>query len=128
MKDSTKDFLNLPQSILWGFLPGFLTALGGAYKDTMFEPFEFMKFWRSPIITFIWYVVIDYFYPMQPVILKMGFSSMMERLSVETYKAVLRVPPGKFKNCTCIDNKCVLQKDRGWFIDRLQNKTYLERI
>lgn len=29
----------LPQSIFWGLLPGLLTALGGAYKDTLFEPF-----------------------------------------------------------------------------------------
>lgn len=115
-------YLDWPQSLLWGFLPGIITALGGAYKDTMFEPFEFIKFWRSPILTFIWYFIIDKIYPNYPVILKIGFSSMMERLTVETYKAVKKSAPGKFKNCTCVGHKCILQKDRGWFIDRLENK------
>lgn len=45
---------------------------------------------------------------------------MMERISVETYKAVYKPNPGKFKNCTCDENrKCVVHKDRGWFLDRL---------
>lgn len=125
---SMKNILDLPQSIYWGFLPGLLTALGGAYKDTIFEPFEFMKFWRSPILTFIWYLIIDIFYPTQPVILKIGFASMMERLSVETYKAVFNHAPGKFLNCNCVDNKCILQKDRGWFWDRINGKSYNGKI
>jgi len=109
----------LPQSIWWGLLPGFLTALGGAYKDTLFEPFERQKFFRSPIVAFFWYVMINLVYPTQPVILKLGLASAMERFSVEFYKAIYRPEPGKFKNCTCIANKCLLHKDRGWFLDRL---------
>jgi len=112
----------LPQSIFWGILPGLVTAMGGAYKDTLFEPFEPLKFFRSPIVTFIWYIIINYFYPFDSVLLKIGFSSMMERISVETYKAIFRPEPGKFKNCKCIDDKCHLQKDRGWILDRIQNK------
>ncbi len=112
--------MNLPQSKLWGVLPGLLTAFGGSYKDTLFEPFEPLKFFRSPIITLIWYLIIDIVYPKQPVILKIGLCSMMERITVEGYKALYRPEPGKFKNCSCVDNKCVLQKDRGWFLDRLK--------
>ena len=48
----------IPQSIFWGFVPGFFTAIGGSYKDTLFEPFEPLKFFRSPIVCFIWYVII----------------------------------------------------------------------
>ena len=43
----------------------------------------------------------------------------MERLTVETYKAIYRPEPGKFKNCSCSNNKCILTKDRGWFLDRI---------
>lgn len=82
-----------------------------------FEPY---KFWRSPIITFIWYIIIDKIYPNEPVILKIGFSSMMERLTVETYKAIYKPEPGKFKKCHCENNKCILEKDRGWFIERIK--------
>jgi hypothetical protein len=112
----------LPQSIYWGLVPGFFTAIGGSYKDTLFEPFEPVKFFRSPIVCFVWYIIIDKIYPNNPVILKLGFASMMERLSVEFYKAVYKPEPGKFKNCSCDKNKCVLEKDRGWFLDRLNGK------
>jgi hypothetical protein len=112
----------LPQSILWGLLPGFITALGGSYKDTLFEPFESLKFFRSPIVSFIWYIIINILYPSQPVLLKMGLASTMERISVETYKAIYKPEPGKFKNCKCIKNECVLEKDRGWFLDRINGK------
>jgi hypothetical protein len=35
-----KIMYKIPQSIYWGLVPGFLTAIGGSYKDTLFEPFE----------------------------------------------------------------------------------------
>lgn len=94
---------------------GILTSIGGAYKDTLFEPFEPLKFFRSAIICFLWYIVIHMKYKDQPVLLKLGLSSMMERLTVETYKAMYKPEPGKFKNCKCLNNKCILEKDRGWF-------------
>lgn len=112
---------NTPQSVYWGLLPGLFTAFGGAYKDTLFEPFEPLKFFRSPVICFIWYIIIDTMYKQYPVILKIGLASMMERLTVESYKAIYKPEPGKFKSCECINNSCVLKKDRGWFLDRLKN-------
>lgn len=113
---------DLPQSPYWGLVPGLFTAFGGAYKDTLFEPFEPLKFFRSPIVGFIWYIIIDMIYKNEPVVLKMGLASMMERLTVETYKAIYKPEPGKFKNCSCVESECVLEKDRGWFLDRLNGK------
>ena len=112
----------LPQSIFWGLVPGFFTSFGGAYKDTLFEPFEPLKFFRSPIVCFIWYIIVNMIYKNEPVLLKIGLSSMMERITVETYKAIYKPEPGKFLNCKCIDNKCHLEKDRGWFLDRISRK------
>jgi len=113
--------MELKQNILWGFVPGIITAMGGAYKDTLFEPFEPLKFFRSPIVSFICYLIVNKIYPNSPVLLKIGLTSMMERTTVETYKAIYRPEPGKFKNCKCVNSKCVLEKDRGWLLDRLLN-------
>ena len=111
--------VDLPQSIWWGLLPGFITASTGAYKDTLFEPFELIKFFRSPIVCFLWYIVIDKQYPTEPVLLKLGLASTLERISVETWKAIYRPEPGKFKSCQCVLGECQLQKDRGWFLQRI---------
>ena len=111
--------MDLPQSIFWGFLPGLITSAIGAYKDTLYEEFENKKFFRSTIITFLWYILINYIYPKEPVILKIGMCSMMERITVELYKAFHKPAPGKFKNCTCKNNSCIIHKDRGWMIDRI---------
>lgn len=109
----------LPQNKLWGLLPGFVTSCIGAYKDTLYEDFEPLKFFRSMTITFLWYLVIDAVYPKDAVILKLGLCSMMERITVELYKAVHKPSPGKFKNCSCENDQCIVHKDRGWFLDRL---------
>ena len=98
--------MELPQSILWGFLPGLVTSCIGAYKDTLYEEFEIKKFFRSTIITFLWYIVINYIYPKEPVL----------------YKAIHKPAPGKFKNCTCENGKCIVHKDRGWILDRVSGK------
>lgn len=111
----------LPQSPFWGLVPGLLTAMGGAYKDCLYEPFEWDKFVRSPTVCLVWYVAIDKYYPGQPVPLKIGLASMLERLTVETYKAFTGHMPGKFTNCSCASGGCVVQKDRGWLMRRLRD-------
>jgi len=116
------NILILPQSIWWGLLPGIVTSSIGAYKDTLYEEFELLKFFRSAILTFLWYILTDYLFPKEPVLLKIGFASMMERISVELYKAFNNPQPGKFKNCSCVNNRCILHKDRGWILDRLSGK------
>lgn len=102
-----------------GLLPGLVTAALGAYKDTSFEPFEPLKFWRSPVVTFLWYAAVDRWFPAQPVLLKMAAASTLERISVETYKAVWDVSPGKFKNARLINGECRAIKDRRWLPARL---------
>lgn len=111
----------LPQSWLWGLVPGLVTASVGAYKDTLFEEFDPVRFFRSPVIALAWYVAIDRFYRRAPVLLKIGLASTLERVTVETYKAVIRHPPGKFSNCRCAPDGvgCLVSKDRGWLLDRL---------
>jgi hypothetical protein len=112
----------LPQSVLWGLLPGLVTSCIGAYKDTLYEEFEPLKFFRSAIVTFLWYLLIDRWFPSDPVLLKIGACSMMERVSVELYKAAFKPEPGKFKNCTCdaVGACTTVHKDRGWLLDRLR--------
>lgn len=119
MHANSKRMIELPQSYLWGLLPGLVTSSIGAYKDTLYEEFETLKFFRSMIITTIWYILIHQLYPKQPVILKIGFCSMMERISVELYKALNKPAQGKFKNCRCESGKCIVFKDRGWILDRM---------
>jgi len=70
----------------------------------------------------MWYIIVDMVYKNQPVLLKIGLSSMMERITVESYKALYKPEPGKFKSCKCVKNECVLEKDRGWFLDRINGK------
>lgn len=111
--------MHVPQSVWWGLVPGLVTAAVGSYKDTLYEDFELRKFFRSPVLTLLWYVVVDWFFPLAPVFLKVGTCSMLERITVETYKAVIRHPPGKFKNCSCDNGTCTVHKDRGWMLDRV---------
>tara|TARA_Y100000310_G_scaffold300146_1_gene335579 strand:+ start:549 stop:854 length:306 start_codon:yes stop_codon:yes gene_type:complete len=96
-----------------GFLLGLIIATTGAWKDTLFEDFSITKFFRSPIVTECWYLFLVFAFPGQPILLILLSSAALERLSVETYKALRRQPPGKFKRPT---------KDRGWLLERLLGK------
>jgi hypothetical protein len=44
-----------------GSLGGWLTAFGGAWKDAPVEGFETLKFFRSPLISLFWAVVVALF-------------------------------------------------------------------
>ena len=96
---------------VYGFFMGCFIAITGSWKDTLFESFQIVKFFRSPIITQIWYLVLLYCYGGRPLILIILASAALERVTVEGYKAVRRQPPGKFQSVT---------KDRGWLLDRLR--------
>lgn len=96
---------------LYGFLVGFFIAITGSWKDTLFEKFEILKFFRSPIITELWYLILLQRYAGRPLLLILLSSAAAERLTVEAYKAIRRQPPGKFQSAT---------KDRGWLLDRLR--------
>jgi len=99
------------KGFFYGFLIGMVTASLGAYKDTTFEPFEIRKFFRSPIITGIWFMVLQSHYKTQPVLLLAGSSVCLERMTVETWKALSGVTPGKFTSPTL---------DKGWLINKLK--------
>ena len=74
---SLQTVFDLPQSVWWGLLPGAASAMMGS--DV-----------RSSLVSLAWYLAIELWYPAQPVIIKLGFASSMERLSVETYSIVMR--------------------------------------
>lgn len=94
-----------------GFFVGLFIATTGAWKDTLFEEFEIKKYFRSPLVTQFWYIVLLVLFPKENWFLLCLGSATLERFSIEGYKALIRQPPGKFKSPT---------KDRGWLIKRLK--------
>ena len=97
--------------VLFGVFLGLLEACVGAWKDTLFEPFEPLKFIRSPIVVSAWALIIGlWLFPSAHWWL-IGVSAVsMERITVEAWKAALRKAPGKFKRAN---------RDNGWLIERL---------
>jgi hypothetical protein len=81
-----------------GFLTGLATAIGGGYKDGLFEGFEKIKFFRSPIIGMLGGVIISFL--TNNVILIVLGAIGFERMLVEFYKGFLKkgYSPGKFKS------------------------------
>lgn len=94
---------------------GLLTALTGAWKDTLWEPFEWKKFLRSPVITAVCGYLLLMVTDAQPtrsyIILFLLSSIGLERLVTEAWKAVLRKMPSKFNRS---------ERDTGWLRERLQ--------
>jgi hypothetical protein len=90
---------------------GFLVAICGAWKDTLFEPFKLRKFFRSPLVVTFWALVLFYCYPARPGVLLVLSACALERLSVEGWKAIIRKPPGKFARP---------ERDTRWLSKRLK--------
>jgi hypothetical protein len=91
----------LPQLPLWGVVlvagaGGWLTAVGGAWKDAPIEGFSGWKFLRSPAVATFWAVVLCRFTDdwVTLAVAAGGWSV----ISIETYKTFLtgNRPPGKF--------------------------------
>jgi hypothetical protein len=80
---------------LLGGIGGWLTAIGGAWKDAPIEGFQRVKFFRSPVVATIWGCLLVPFASSLPVLaVAAGGWSVV---SIETYKTVLAGgPPGKF--------------------------------
>ena len=81
--------------VMLGGLGGWLTAVGGAWKDAPIEGFETFKFFRSPAVATLWAWVLLPFTSSLPVlaIAAAGWSV----ITIETYKTFLAGgPPGKF--------------------------------
>ena len=86
---------------LWGLvlvagLGGWLTAVGGAWKDAPVEGFSGWKFLRSPVVATAWAIVLSRFTG-DWVLLTMAAAGWSV-ISIETYKTFLTGgrPPGKF--------------------------------
>jgi len=79
-----------------GSVGGWVSALGGAWKDAPIEGFETLKFFRSPIITVLWSGVLAHFTHSYVVIALCAFGLTIA--TIETYKTFLfpSRPRGKF--------------------------------
>lgn len=82
--------------VVLGSLGGWLTALGGAWKDAPIEGFGAWKFLRSPVVATAWAVPLSFLTDNWVVLAwsAAGFAVA----SIETYKTYLSgsQPPGKF--------------------------------
>jgi len=90
----------LPERLWWITvlavgLGGWLTAVGGAWKDAPVEGFQLAKFFRSPVVATAWGCLLLPFSSNLPIlVLAAGGLSVT---SIETYKTFLTGrPPGKF--------------------------------
>lgn len=96
-----------------GLTSGLLVAAGGAWKDTRWESFNWRTFLRSPIVAGSWSLIIHHFAPNAGWFLLSLSCIGAERLTVETWKALWRKMPSKFKQPG---------RDRGWIIERLTSR------
>ncbi len=81
-------------NLFMGFLAGLISSLGGALKDSPYEGFHPIKFFRSILIGTGAGAVSAHF-TLHPVLAFM-FSGYLERMIVEGYKIVRARRPGKF--------------------------------
>ena len=83
--------------LLVGGIGGWLTAVGGAWKDAPVEGFSGWKFLRSPVVATAWTVVLLPFTE-DWVVLTIAAAGLSV-LSIETYKTFFTGgrPPGKFE-------------------------------
>ncbi len=82
--------------VLVGGIGGWLTAVGGAWKDAPVEGFSGWKFLRSPVVATAWTVVL---LPFTQDWVALTFAAAgLSVLSIETYKTFFTGgrPPGKF--------------------------------
>lgn len=82
------------RNVLIGFVAGLLCALGGAFKDSPFEGFHPVKFFRSIWVGTLWGLVASRF-TAHPVVV-FCCCGYMERLTVEAFKIWRAQRPGKF--------------------------------
>ncbi len=85
-----------PLYILVGTLGGWISAFGGAWKDAPIEGFQIAKFFRSPIVSLCWSLLLYGFLHSYIAVayVSLGFTVM----TIEFYKSVLSgKTPGKFE-------------------------------
>lgn len=93
---TTSGWLLAPVGFLSGFTVGLLEAIGGAWKDAPFEGFERLKFFRSPVVSGLWGMILIFG---QENLGLFVFSTVgANRMTVEVHKAFLKgYRSGKFK-------------------------------
>ncbi len=82
--------------MLVGGIGGWLTAVGGAWKDAPVEGFSGWKFLRSPVVATAWTIML---LPFTQDWVSLTFAAAgLSVLSIETYKTFFTGgrPPGKF--------------------------------
>lgn len=84
------------RATLVGLAVGIIVAIGGCWKDAPKEGFDIFKFFRSPIMTVLYAIVLSQLTDnsLQIAVAAIGY----ERATVETYKKFFfpTKPPGKF--------------------------------
>jgi len=82
---------------LIGLASGLSVAIGGAIKDAPYEGFDWLKFFRSPVIATIEGGIIGNFAPrLHPVIFYFAIIGT-ERATTEGYKVIRAKMPMKFQ-------------------------------
>jgi hypothetical protein len=81
-------------NLLMGLLAGTLCALGGALKDVRYEGFKPLTFMRSIVVGVAWGAVSGLF--TESLVFAFCFSGYLERATVEGWKIVRDLKPGKF--------------------------------
>jgi len=95
-------------NVFMGFLAGLICSLGGALKDSPFEGFHPLKFFRSILVGTV-FGFVSAFFTSQPVLAFM-FAGYCERMADEGYKIVRAQKPGKFD----LDHPSMLGKHFGF--------------
>jgi hypothetical protein len=81
--------------VVVGGIGGWLTAVGGAWKDAPIEGFQRFKFLRSPVVATVWAVILLPF--TRDIVLLAVAAGGASVATIETYKTFLAGgPPGKF--------------------------------
>jgi hypothetical protein len=98
--------------LLAGMLGGWVSAIGGAFKDAPIEGFQPLKFFRSPVLALLWSLVVMDFTSDYVLIAvsSLGFTIA----TIETYKTFLTGdrPPGKWARQRLLHPHLVLWRRR----------------
>ncbi|MFQ5680065.1 MAG: hypothetical protein ACE5HP_11480 [Gemmatimonadota bacterium] len=82
--------------VLMGTVGGWISAIGGAWKDGPIEGFSIFKFFRSPLVALFWALVVGHF--THSYLLLLGAATGYTVATIETYKTFFfpNTPRGKF--------------------------------
>lgn len=93
---ANNDIPGLVAVALLGTVGGWISAIGGAWKDGPIEGFSIYKFFRSPLVALFWALVVGHF--THSYLLLLGAATGYTVASTETYKTFFfpNKPRGKF--------------------------------